>query len=115
MDQVKQVIDQLGRVLLSISAKPANLVSEGSLQIKGCCSTVTTQPHLLKQDAEGFGEFTFHAQWIIGVGLLQMVAHEEILDEFGRVGETLQSRIHEAGVAKVLQAAVATNSATFWH
>ena len=44
-----------------------------------------------------------------------MVAHEEILDEFGRVGETLQSRIHEAGVAKVLQAAVATNSATFWH
>ena len=70
MDQVQQVIDQLGRVLLSISAESANLVSKGSFQIKGCRSTVTTQPHLLEQDAEGFGEFTFHAQWIIGIGLL---------------------------------------------
>ena len=115
MDQVKQIIDQLGRVLLAISAKSANFVAESSLQIKWRRSAVTTQPLLLEQDSEGFGELTFHAQWIVSVGLLQVVAHKEILDEFGCVGKTLQSCIHEAGVAEVLKAAKSANSATFWH
>ena len=45
-----------------------------------------------------------HAKRVVSVVLIRLIAHQEVLSELGDVREALETGVHKAGVAEVLQA-----------
>jgi hypothetical protein len=70
-------------------------------------------PHFLYQICIGLGQHALHAQGVLNVDIFLIAVEQEVLSELISIRETLKSRIHVAGIAKILQAAY-TLSGVSW-
>jgi hypothetical protein len=73
-------------------------------QFQWCYSLSSAAPYILYQIAIPFGDMSFHSQWVIAIHFIQVHVACEVLCQCTCVAHALQSCVHEARVAQIVEA-----------
>lgn len=105
MHQVENIVDKLTRILLAESLELGHSLSHDLFEFMRRSPSTGFHPHFLDQACVRLGQATLHAQGVLNVDIFLVAVEQEVLCELISICETLKSRIHEAGISEILQAA----------
>lgn len=101
MQSIKQIGNELTWIMLVVSWKHRLKFGDTLLEMRGGKWTLLSQPNIFYHFGVLSRELSLSAQRIVAIDIFEVLSAEEVLSQILDVWETLQSWIHEAGVAQI--------------
>mmetsp|Transcript_7503 Transcript_7503/g.21918 ORF Transcript_7503/g.21918 Transcript_7503/m.21918 type:complete len:242 (-) Transcript_7503:1487-2212(-) len=112
MKPVQQVRKEFLRIVLLVPGESWGEQRYGSFQVRGrsrCVPFACIHPQPLDGAVIGQSELSACAQWIVRVDVFLEPTRQKVTSDRRGVTKTLQRRVHEAGVAEVVQPDLASS------